>query len=258
MKKYAYLLIIGVALSHTAFANGCRSLPKAAELKAALTSVAKLNDLSANGGVGAPVWLVEVNTKGTVCAVVHSLENGVDVTTELALNHRILAAQKAAIANGFSRTALSVSSANIYFGSQSGEIASGMNSFLNSTFNPNAGNTSHFGTRRDPLVGQRMGGGAAEPGGLALFDANQKKVGAIGVSGDFRCTDHVIAWKVREILRDGAYSSSNVIGLGLSARHDDALTQDVGEDGKSASGFGYFKCFNNPTDENDGDSILGN
>lgn len=258
MKLYLVVssLLTCAAIS-SANASTCKELPNANELKSALTSVSKVNDAAANGGVGAPEWLTLLDSSGTICAIVHNLPDNVDVTTQLALNHRVLAIQKAGVSNGFSREGLAVSSGNIYVGSQEGEVASGTDSFLNFLVNPYGGNPRTYGTAKDPLIGKRLGGNAAVPGGLALFDKNHTKVGAIGASGDFRCTDHVIAWKVRELLRDGAYSVANV-PYGLSSAHNDALMQDFGPDGKSKSGFGYHTCMNNPTDANDGGSIEGN
>lgn len=260
MKKINLLVAVAlglVGISGSVFASTCDDLPKAATLKKKLMSTVVLHDGSVNGGVGAPVWLTLIDTSGKVCAIVHSLPEGVDVTTELAINHRVLSVHKAGIANGFSRESLSVSSGNIYAGSQSGEIASGMDGFVNYKINPYGGDPATWGTEKDPLVGKRLGGNSAQPGGLALFNSDQVKVGAIGVSGDFRCTDHVVAWKVREKLRNGAYTVDNV-PFGLSAAKNDALMQDMDENGKSASGFGYFTCMNNPTDENDGGAIEGN
>lgn len=263
MKKMKLRLAVALlstctsVFSYSVLASTCKELPTAKELKTALMSVSKVNDAAANGGVGAPEWLTLLDSSGMVCAVVHNLPADVDVTTQLALNHRILAIQKAGVSNGFSREGLAVSSGNIYVGTQEGEVASGTDSFLNFEINPYGGDPKTYGTTKDPLIGKRLGGNAAVPGGLALFDKNHTKVGAIGASGDFRCSDHVIAWKVREILSGGAYSVANV-PYGLSSAHNDALMQDFGADGKSKSGFGYHTCMNNPTDANDGGSIEGN
>jgi hypothetical protein len=49
----------------------------------------------------------------------------------------------------------------------------------------------------DPLVGQRVGGVNAFGGGLVLLASGGKKVGGVGVSGDTSCTDHFVAWRVR-------------------------------------------------------------
>lgn len=264
MKKVLLVSAIafaGMSVANTTMASTCKDLPTAAELKAALMSVAPLDGGVSNGGVGAPEWLTEVDSSGVVCAVVHNLPAGTDVTEHLAISHRVISAQKAAISNGYSRsggtpgTGLAVSSANIFFGSQFNELAQGLDSLANPQLDPFAGKSKTWGTPSDPLVGKRVGGTAAIPGGLSLWDKTKTKVGAIGASGDFRCTDHVIAWKVREKLREGAYSVANV-PYGLSSAHNDALVQDVDPVTRvSKSGYGYFVCPNNPTTANDGGAI---
>lgn len=255
------LVLAGSSFATSSMASTCADLPTAAELKAALMSVAPLDGGASNGGVGSPEWLTEVDSSGIVCAIVHNLPAGTDVTAHLAISHRIIAVQKAAISNGYSRsngtpgTGLAVSSANIFFGSQFSELAQGLDSLSNTQINPFAGDPKKWGTPSDPLVGKRVGGTAAVPGGISLWNKEKIKVGAIGASGDFRCTDHVIAWKAREKLRSGAYSVANVPG-GLSSAHNDALVQDVDPvTRQSVSGYGYFACFNNPTTANDAGAI---
>ncbi|TSA39771.1 MAG: hypothetical protein D4R63_08070 [Methylococcaceae bacterium] len=124
------------------------------------------------------------------------------------------------------------------------------------------GNTRTFGTLRDPLIGKRVGGVTGLGGGLNLFNSNKKKVGAIGVSGDTSCTDHVIAWKVREALNGSAYTVANV-PFGVSSTHQDQMLQDITENlsggpGFSASSYGHPRCANNPTNATDGGAIEGN
>jgi hypothetical protein len=50
------------------------------------------------------------------------------------------------------------------------------------------------------MVGRFIGGVNVFGGGLALYDAAQELVGAVGVSGDTSCADHNIAWRVRHAL----------------------------------------------------------
>ena len=47
------------------------------------------------------------------------------------------------------------------------------------------------------MTGNPVGGVNVFGGGLALYDQGQNLLGALGVSGDTSCTDHIIAWKVR-------------------------------------------------------------
>ena len=90
-------------------------------------------------------------------------------------------------------------------------------------------------------------------GGLALYYGG-KKVGAIGVSGDTSCTDHVVAWKVRTLLRGDGVPPNSI--------HLDKMIQDITYDQStgliikaSSSGFGHPTCLNNPDASNDGGSI---
>jgi len=257
-------LITSVVFSNAVFAgSSCKDLPNASELKTALT--AAKNDPAGNGGVHAPEWLTLVDTSGNICAVVHSEAADADTTTLLAPIHRIYAAQKASTANGFSRAGIAVSTAQLWYGSQKSEISSGVDAGINTSLNPYTGDPKTWGTLKDLLIGKRIGSTNTMPGGLPLYDKTKTKVGAIGVSGDFRCTDHVIAWKVRENLRNGAYTVANN-AFGLSAAHNDAMIQDIDANGISKSGFGFYKCEAptviptglNPTNENDGGSIEGN
>ncbi|MEJ2116142.1 MAG: heme-binding protein, partial [Gammaproteobacteria bacterium] len=57
-----------------------------------------------------------------------------------------------------------------------------------------------YGLRNDPLVGDIPGGVNVFGGGLALYNEAGDLVGAIGVSGDTSCADHIIAWKTRDAI----------------------------------------------------------
>ena len=101
------------------------------------------------------------------------------------------------------------------------------------------------------MVGQKIGGVNVFGGGLALYKSNGVKVGAVGVSGDHSCTDHFVAWHVRNNL-----GLDHLAGIGLGARaptphHPDNIIFDItdnpnGGTGKSASGFGHPMCVNQP------------
>jgi hypothetical protein len=263
-------------------ASSCPGLPTAAELKAALMQVVPGGAPgipSPSSGVGAPVWLTLVDSSGKVCAVVHSvlLTDPSEVTNVLAIAHRVVSAQKAATANALSRgpvgksPGIGVSTAQLNYSARTGwptgsELSSGLDALVNTQVDPFEGDPTTWGTGIDPLIGQRVGGNTALPGGLPLFDRSNRKVGAIGVSGDFRCTDHVIAWKVRELLRvdssgKGAYTFTNILfGLANGATAQDQMDQDVDErTGFSKFGFGYPVCGLglNPTKANDGGAIFG-
>jgi Haem-degrading len=110
------------------------------------------------------------------------------------------------------------------------------------------------------MVGLRGGGVNVFGGGLALYSRGVK-VGGVGVSGDTSCTDHMVAWRVRNAL--GLDQFQGVGGVSGDAAHPDNIIFDItvnpdgtggtgqapngsGGVGTSASGFGHPKCLNNP------------
>lgn len=205
-----------------------------------------------NGGLGFPMWLTLVDGSGRVCAITNSLDgtthNG-DVTADIWLASRIISAQKANTANSLSTSVLSLATANLYAAVQPGGSLFGLQE--SNPVNPTIaydGDVFSYGTPQDPLVGERIGGVNVFGGGLALYSGSGKKIGAIGVSGDTSCTDHVTAWKVRAKL-GLAYA-----GFG----NFDKLIQDLNAPAASQSGFGHPTCLNNPTPANAGGSIAFN
>ncbi len=259
----ALTLTVSACLAH---ADTCEQLmgPKGhglsyAALKAALHQVVPANSPTAtpNGGLGFPMWLTLVDGSGRVCAVVTSLDgtkNNASATADIWLGSRVISAQKANTANAFSTGLLALSTANLYAAVQPGGSLFGLQESnpVNAT-EAYEGNSDNFGKSDDPLVGIRIGGVNVFGGGLALYYGGQK-VGAIGVSGDTSCTDHVVAWKVRALIGGG---SVPVFG------NFDKMFQDITFDPAtglvskaSASGFGHPTCLNNPTAANDGGSIV--
>ncbi len=78
-------------------------------------------------------------------------------------------------------------------------------------------------------------------GGLALYSAEGTLLGGLGLSGDTSCTDHIIAWKVRDAL------GLDNVPAGVSPTNDDNIIHDVVVDlatghTVSASGFGHPTC----------------
>jgi uncharacterized protein GlcG (DUF336 family) len=255
------LLLAGASFASSAMATTCADLPKYAELKTALQTVA--TGPTANGGFGMPVWLALLNTKGEVCAILNqagSSLDGIDITQEASLGHRIFAIHKANTANAFSHSHIAIASASLYNAFQpGGALDSDATNIINNQLNPYAGDTAKFGTPNDPLIGKVVGGASGLGGGLALFNKDKKKVGSIGVSGDTVCTDHVIAWKIREMLAGGAYTGANV-PFGVSAAHNDMMVQDIkpnlkGGAGFSAGTYGHATCVNNPKEAQAGGAI---
>ncbi|MGH8556527.1 MAG: GlcG/HbpS family heme-binding protein, partial [Methylococcales bacterium] len=172
---------------------------------------------------------------------------------------RVISVHKANTANAFSTNEIGVASGNLYSASTPGGAAFGYQ-LDNYRVDVYAGKATKFGTGSDPMIGKRVGGFDTNAGGLALYDENKQKVGAIGVSGDTLCANHVIAWKIRERLGNGAYKSTNV-PFGLSASLNDMLIQDIIQDttygapGYSPSTYGHPRCRNNPTVEQAAGSI---
>ncbi len=259
----AFSLTVGALYAH---ADSCEQLTSQkgrnlsyAALKAALQQVVPANSPTTqpNGGLGFPMWLTLIDGSGRVCAVVTSLDgtkNNASVTADIWLGSRIISAQKANTANAFSTGLLALSTANLYAATQPGGSLFGLQeSNPVDAIQAYKGEASEFGTAEDPLVGVRVGGVNVFGGGLALYFGG-KKVGAIGVSGDTSCTDHVVAWKVRSLLKGGTVP---VFG------NFDKMIQDITVDPNtglitkaSASGFGHPTCLNNPTTANDGGAIV--
>jgi uncharacterized protein GlcG (DUF336 family) len=233
----------------------CNPLPSQAALTAALqTAVA-----ASNGGLGNNMWATLVASDGTVCAVAFS---GVGYQAQW-LGSRVISAQKANTANGFSLsngarldgTGLALSTANLYSAVQPGGSLYGLQ-HSNPVDPPVAyqGDVSTFGTVSDPMVGNRIGGVNVFGGGLALYSQGGVRVGGLGVSGDTSCTDHFVAWRVRNLLQLDHLAS--VPGITGDAAHPDNIIYDItpassggildpaagGTLSSSASGFGHPQC----------------
>jgi len=84
-------------------------------------------------------------------------------------------------------------------------------------------------------------------GGLALYGQGQVVVGAIGVSGDTSCTDHMVAWRTRNNLNLDHLAGVGGVS-GDSARPDniiyDVTADPNGGTGVSKGGFGHPTCIN--------------
>jgi uncharacterized protein GlcG (DUF336 family) len=258
-KACTFALGLGIVAA-SAHADTCSELAAAgltdANLRASLRTVVPASG-APNGGLGFPMWLTLVDGSGIVCTVTNSLDGSpgnVDVTADIWLGSRVISAQKANTANAFSNGRLALSTANLYSAVQPGGSLYGLQASnpVDAT-EAYEGKSRDFGTPKDALVGHRVGGVNVFGGGLALYSGG-RKLGAIGVSGDTSCTDHVVAWKVR-----AALGFAGVPAFGSF----DAMFQDItpnpnGGTGISASGFGHPKCLNNPTRDQAGPAIIGN
>jgi hypothetical protein len=78
-------------------------------------------------------------------------------------------------------------------------------------------------------------------GGLALYSASGKLVGAIGVSGDSSCADHNIAWRTRSGLGLDFVPAGVAALFSGDANHPDNIVYDI-DAGVSAKGWGHPIC----------------
>lgn len=175
-------------------ANGCAALPSYSAFKSAL-SYAK-QALTISGGNNSHVWGVVMNRTGQVCVVAYSGA----VLDSQPLGGRVLAASLANTANSASIDAQFFSSGNLYPQAHSKWMDINESSLLIDATKVYTGNATFFGALNDPLVGKRPGGWVGLGGGLALMDAYGRSLGAIGIAGDTPCTNHNLAWMVRNHL----------------------------------------------------------
>jgi len=182
-----------------------------ASLKGALRAVVPASG-TPNGGLGFPMWLTLVDGSGIVCSVTNSLDgsaNNADVTADIWLGSRVISAQKANAANAFSNGRLALSTANLFSAVQPGGSQYGLQASnpVDATVAYD-GKAADFGTVKDPLVGNRVGGINVFGGGLALY-SNGRKLGAIGVSGDGIDQDDMVAFL-------GLANAGSALGTGIA------------------------------------------
>ena len=230
--KNLFFSAFTLLLSFPAFAaplpGTCPSLPKHAELVQALTDARKAD----NGGFNLDMWGTIVDRSGIVCAVAYT---GAKVDSQWP-GSRVISAQKANTANSFSLAGLALSTANLYSAVQPGASLFGLQeSNPVNTLIAYRGSVMKFGSDKDPMFGDRVGGVNVFGGGLALYNDKGEIVGGLGVSGDSSCADHNIAWRTRHTLK------LDFVPGGVSADKNDQIIYDI-TDGKSAGGFGHPKC----------------
>ena len=217
-------------------AAACSGLPSYTTLRSAL--IAARNQQ--NGGFNLDMWATVVNRDGLVCAVAFTGANRASQWP----GSRVISAQKANTANAFSLPALALSTANLYSAVQPGGSLFGLqHSNPVDTLVAYAGPASNFGTRADPMVGERIGGVNVFGGGLALYNAAGVLVGAVGVSGDSSCADHNIAWRTRKNLNLDHVSA----GVSGDASRPDNIVFDITpqsgqQEGVSEGGWGHPEC----------------
>jgi uncharacterized protein GlcG (DUF336 family) len=168
-------------------------LPTHSDLRARLQQIQN----ETNGGLGFDMWATVLDRNGVVVDVVFSGVNPGDQWP----GSRAISAQKANTANAFSLEGFALSSANLYAPVQPGGSLFGLQE--SNPVDPAVaygGKASDFGTRKDFMIGKRIGGINVFGGGLALYTPNGILIGGLGLSGDTSCTDHIIAWKLRHAI----------------------------------------------------------
>jgi len=249
MKPTLFLFAGVTCLTHAAFAqNNCANLPDQTELKRMLLSARAAE----NSGRNVQQWATIVDRDGVVCAVAFT---GPDRTSQLGLG-RISSAMRANTANAFASDATAssngkgnpvgsaLSTANLYTSTQPGGMVAGLpDNFPVNQSAAFAPPSERYGMLLDPMVGQKIGGFSAIAGGVALFGTGKAALGGIGVSGDHSCTDHNVAWRVRNLLGLDHLAGFPPVS-GDPARPDNIVYDIDGGTGKSASGLGYPKCPN--------------
>ena len=219
----------------------CEDLPNHEQLTKTLKKVVK--DPLGNGGLGNDLWATMVNRDGVICLVTFS---GEDRNSQWP-GSRVISAQRATTTNAFSLPkeaggalpGLALSTANLFAAAQPGGNLFGVQ--FSHPVDPRVayrGNPKNHGEPKDPMIGRRVGGNNVTGGGLSLYDSQGNLLGGLGVSGDTSCTDHVVAWKVRDAL------ALDHVPVGISPTGDDNIIFDIKADPVtglviSQGGFGH-------------------
>jgi uncharacterized protein GlcG (DUF336 family) len=261
----ALMLAAGLTSAQTANPsddkNTCSSLPGYTTLKNALVAAITGANTGQNGGLNNQMWGTIVDRTGHVCAVAFT---GTNQGAQWP-GSRVISAQKANTANAFSldsssysngvgqQHGLALSTANLYSAVQPGGSLFGLQeSNPVDTLVAYSGNSAANGTANDAMVGEKIGGINVFGGGLALYAPGDVIVGGVGVSGDTSCTDHEVAWRVRNTLKLDHLGSVN--GVSGDPTHPDNIIYDIaanpyGGTGISTSGYGHPSC-SNPANQN--------
>jgi uncharacterized protein GlcG (DUF336 family) len=212
----------------------CAGGPTHAAVRTALAAA----QAQANGGLGFHMWASVVDRDGQVCVVAFT---GTDRGDQWP-GSRVISAQKANTANAFSLPKFALSTANLFSAVQPGQSLFGLQE--SNPVDPAVaygGNAALFGQSNDPMRGKRVGGVNVFGGGLALYTPEGRLIGALGVSGDTSCADHIIAWKVRHAL------NLDNVPAGVAGAAEDNIIHDVTVDAGtghtvSVGGFGHPTC----------------
>jgi uncharacterized protein GlcG (DUF336 family) len=163
---------------------------------------------------------------------------------------RAISAQKANTANAFSLDGLALSTANLFSAVQPGGSLYGLqHSNPVSTWVAYQCPSWRYGRFNDPMVGDKIGGVNVFGGGLGLY-YDGRVIGAVGVSGDTSCADHMIGWRVRHYLGQDQFNGTvGGVNAGTDADRPNNIIYDItanpdGGTGVSAGSFGHPECLN--------------
>lgn len=231
--------------------------PNYAALKAALDAAVQAETT----GLNLHMWATLVSRNGFVCAIAFSGTTRDSQWT----GSRVISAQKANTAVAFSLDStsssdgsgradgLALSTANLWYAVQPGGSLFGLQESnpvdVSVAYQTTTQFDENYGTAADPMAEGhlKVGGINVFGGGLALYNANQKLFGGVGVSGDTSCADHRVAWRVRHNL--GLDHLSGVGGVSGDPSHPDNMIFDLNiGTSKSASGFGHPHCLGGSAD----------
>lgn len=193
-----------------------------------------------SGGFHLNMWVTMVDETGKVCHVVTTGTTGAAAGNSEWLGSRIISAQKANTANAFSLDGVSISTGALYAAVLPGGSLYGLqHSNPVDASKAYGGGANTYGTNADFLKNKRIGGVNVFGGGLALYNSDHVKIGAIGVSGDTSCTDHAFAWQVREAL---------ALGVGNTPGGFETITlKTIASEGDDPAGDTYTALGDHPT-----------
>lgn len=173
-----------------AAAGRCTGLPDETALKGFLADAPGTGGDAGGLFHGTRMWGAVVNRDGEFCAASTSTADPSQVWP----GSQAIAKAKAYTANAFSLDGLALSSAMLYTFTQPGHSlwSLGQSNLFESKF---LAPTSGQGGGKEQITGGLIFFG----GGVALYSADGKIIGGLGISGDTSCTDHEIAKRVRNL-----------------------------------------------------------
>jgi len=220
----------------------CSSISYVDFAAAVKTAYAETNAKGIFDGIG--MWATMMDRSGKVCHVYSvdgaggaaNTNGGILAGNTAWLGSRVISAQKANSANAFSLDGLALSTGSVSVALYPGGSLYGLqHSNPVDTAAAYGGLASAYGTSNDPMVGTRPGGLNAFGGGVALYDGSGLKVGAVGVSGDSSCRDHMMAYRLRIALGFSVADVPNDDGLSFTASPAALFEQPLCGNGEEAN-----------------------